>query len=148
MSVEEVSHREQRVLVVDDSLAVTGFVVEALEDEGYQVDRATNGMEALVRCIAAPPDAILLDLLLPAMDGWQFMEALREQMAAPPPVIVMTANRGAWDHAAEARAAAYLAKPFSIDDLLDTLEGVLAKQGGGGTDEAARVPLGTDTAAP
>src|SRR5712691_422920 len=135
MSAKDAGDRPQRVLVVDDSLAVTGFVVEALEDEGYQVDHATNGMEALARCVAAPPDAIMLDLLLPAMDGWQFMGALREQMATPPPVIVMTANRGAWDHATEAHAAAYLAKPFNIDDLLDTLDSVLVKRGGG-TEEA------------
>lgn len=119
--------RPRRILVVDDSLAVTGFIVEALQVEGYQVDHATNGMEALARCAASPPDAILLDLLLPAMDGWQFMVALRAQTADPPPVVVMTANRVAWNHAAEAHAAAYLAKPFDIDDLFATIERVLPR---------------------
>jgi DNA-binding response OmpR family regulator len=126
---------------------VTSFVVDALQDEGYQVDRATNGMEALARCVAAPPDAILLDLLLPAMDGWQFMDALREHMTMPPPVIVMTANRGAWDHATEAGAAAYLAKPFDIEDLLDSLDRVLSKHGTG-EEEAAPVSTAIDPAAP
>jgi len=119
--------RPRRILVVDDNLAITGFIVEALQGEGYQVDHATNGMEALARCAAAPPDAILLDLLLPAMDGWQFMAALRSQTPDPPPVVVMTASRVAWTHASEAHAAAYLAKPFDIDELFATIERVLPR---------------------
>src|SRR5207249_4399878 len=134
------------ILVVDDNLQTTGFLVEALEDEGYQVDHATNGVEALARCAAAPPDAILLDLLLPAMDGWQFVEALREKTPAPPPIVVMTANRAAWTHATEAHAAAYLPKPFDLDDLLSTLERVLSPKRPGASSPAA-MPTG-DPATP
>ena len=129
MAGKDGGERPKRVLVVDDNLQTTRFLVEALEDEEYQVDHATNGMEALARCVATPPDVILLDLLLPAMDGWEFLEALRDKVTVPPPVIVMTANRSAWNHASDARAAAYLAKPFELDDLLGTLRRLLAKNG-------------------
>ena len=67
----------KRVLVVEDDETLRTTVAEALEDEGYQVITATNGAEALRLVRAAEPDAIVLDLMMPVMDGRAFLEASR-----------------------------------------------------------------------
>ena len=72
--------RGRRVLVVDDDLSIQGFLAEALADEGYGVRTAANGREALAILREWRPDLILLDLMMPEMDGWEFRG---EQRALP-----------------------------------------------------------------
>ena len=113
------------VLIVDDEPNMRGFLRMALEDEGYTVRTATNGQEALDRVRRTPPDAILLDLMMPVMDGWSFLTARRTLSSEYRcPVIVMSAV-GGWNLARELGAASFLAKPFDIYVLLATLAGVL-----------------------
>src|SRR5207248_10941463 len=68
-----------RVLVVDDDAGIRSIVAELLEDEGYTVDTADDGAQALQRAREAPPAAILLDLMMPVLDGWGFVGACRQQ---------------------------------------------------------------------
>ena len=94
----------------------------ALEDSGYAVRTATDGGFALVLLRAWRPDLILLDLMMPGVDGWAFRRAqLAHANWAAIPVVVMSAGYGAQHEAAKLRAAAGLDKPFDLDELLDTV---------------------------
>src|SRR6186997_37289 len=87
--------KEGRVLVVDDEPMVRETLGQVLTDEGYVVDFAVDGETALERVHAARPDVILLDLMMPGMNGRQFLQALRDDpMYATVPVLVMTAVHG------------------------------------------------------
>jgi CheY-like chemotaxis protein len=80
------------VLVVEDDDGIRHAVAEGLELEGYEVLTATNGAEALERVRAGRPDAVVLDLMLPVMDGWAFLDACqREELCNGTPVLVVSA---------------------------------------------------------
>src|SRR2546423_15401325 len=84
-----------RLRVVEDDAAIRSVVAELLEDEGYVVDTAGDGAQALQRARDAPPAAILLDLMMPVLDGWGFVEACRQQgICLGVPVVVMSAAHG------------------------------------------------------
>ena len=113
------------VLIVDDEPNIRGFLRLALEDEGYRVETATNGQEALDRVRRSPPDAVLLDLMMPVVDGWSFLAARRTLSAeCRCPVLVMSAV-GGWNMARELGASGFLAKPFDVDVLIAALAKVL-----------------------
>jgi two-component system, chemotaxis family, chemotaxis protein CheY len=111
------------VLVVDDDSMIRAVVAEALELEGYGVVTATNGAEALDRVRANPPRAVVLDLMMPVMDGWQFLDACRkENLCADIPILVMSAYRHLGEQAPKLRATACIAKPFDLDVLLGAVD--------------------------
>jgi two-component system chemotaxis response regulator CheY len=105
-----------RVLVVDDDPDILDALSEILEAEGYDVQRARNGREALQRLEHMLPDVVLLDLMMPVMDGWEFARSLSP--AARPPIIVLSADRNVSTRARELGALEWLAKPFELSDLL------------------------------
>jgi two-component system, chemotaxis family, chemotaxis protein CheY len=105
-----------RVLVVDDDPDILDALSEILEVEGYQVDRARNGREALQRLEHKLPDLVLLDLMMPVMDGWEFARSLGPD--ARPPIIVLSADRNVSVKAREIGALGWLAKPFELSELL------------------------------
>ena len=106
------------VLVVDDDPDILEAICDILGTESYRVARAKNGLEALERVDAERPDVILLDLMMPVMDGVTFAQALRQRPAvADVPILVISAD-GNPQRAASVNARAYLAKPFDIDALL------------------------------
>ncbi|WP_242343226.1 response regulator [Anaeromyxobacter terrae] len=106
------------VLVVDDDPDILDAICDILEGEGYRVARARHGVEALERVEAEKPAIILLDLMMPVMDGLAFAQALRERPGkAGIPIVVISAD-GNPQRAASVGAAGYLAKPFDIDALL------------------------------
>ncbi|WP_242335366.1 MULTISPECIES: response regulator [Anaeromyxobacter] len=106
------------VLVVDDDPDILDAICDILEGEGYRVARARHGVEALERVEAEKPAIILLDLMMPVMDGLAFAQALRERPGrAEIPIVVISAD-GNPQRAASVGAAGYLAKPFDIDALL------------------------------
>ena len=116
---------EVRVLVVEDEQQIRGTVAEVLADEGYLVDVASNGVEALDCALRALPDVVLLDLNLPVMDGWAFRDALRGLAGGDAPrLIVMTADNRAAAKAQRIGAHAYLSKPFDLDYLLIVVSSV------------------------
>src|SRR3712207_1935845 len=104
---------EVRVLVVEDDPTVRRDVVEVLEEEGYVVEEAAHGFEALERARASRPDVVLLDLFLPLMDGWTLRNALRTlDSDYDPAIIVMTTDRYAREEAKQLGARGCLPKPF------------------------------------
>ena len=125
----------RRVLVVDDDPGIRGFLIGALEDEGYEVRTATNGREALAvleRLEEWAPDAILLDLYMPEVDGWTFRGA---QLALPGPaaripVIVLSASRNLGGRKTELHADAVMEKPFELDALFERLSETIERPGG------------------
>ena len=112
--------KEGRVLVVDDEPMVRETLGQVLSDEGYVVDLAVDGETALERVHATRPDAILLDLMMPGMNGRQFLQALREEPAyARVPVMIMTAVHGLEVNLATLGASDVVEKPFNVDELLN-----------------------------
>src|SRR4051812_3356720 len=88
------AERPSSVLVVDDDPDILEALAEILEAEGFEVWRAKNGREALDRLNPRLPDLILLDLMMPVMDGWEFSQKLREKEDARKlPIIVLSADR-------------------------------------------------------
>ncbi len=111
------------VLVVDDDPAIRAFVSELLADEGYEVRAATNGRDALTVLASWRPDVILLDLMMPEMDGWAFLATQRLNLELVCiPVIVMSASYNLRGGAGRIIAADMVAKPFAIDQLLAKVE--------------------------
>jgi DNA-binding response OmpR family regulator len=112
--------KEGRVLLVDDEPMVRETLGQVLSDEGYVVDLAVDGETALERVHAARPDAILLDLMMPGMNGRQFLQALRDEPAyACVPVMIMTAVHGLEINLASLGASEVVEKPFNVDELLN-----------------------------
>ncbi|MDB4955656.1 MAG: response regulator receiver protein [Myxococcales bacterium] len=109
-----------RVLVVDDEPMVRDTLGQVLADEGYIVDVAVDGSDALDRVHAARPDAILLDLMMPGMNGRQFLQALRDDpVYEAVPVLIMTAVHGLEVNLASIGASEVVEKPFNVDELLN-----------------------------
>ena len=114
--------RQPRVLVVDDDLVIRSTVADLLLDEGYSVDQTADGAEALAVAQVAMPDAIVLDLMMPVLDGWQFVERFRTLPGAEHvPIVVVSATHGLSETAERLHAMgvrAVMAKPFDVDALI------------------------------
>jgi DNA-binding response OmpR family regulator len=110
------------VLVVDDDPAIRGLVADALRIEGYVVDLAAHGREALEALRARRPATIVLDLMMPIMDGFSFIEACkREDLCVDVPIVVISAVKEALQRVQAASINARIAKPFDLDDLVRTV---------------------------
>jgi CheY-like chemotaxis protein len=115
------------VLVVDDEPQVVWMLQFSLEAEGYQTYSARDGRTALDEIREHRPTLMLLDIMMPVMDGWSVLERLQELPdGLRPRVVVVSARSSLRDRAkaAELGADAFVAKPFSVDDLLDVLHGL------------------------
>jgi CheY-like chemotaxis protein len=112
----------KQVLVVDDDEGIRDLVAMALSSKGYEVVNVGNGAAALERLGTSQPAVILLDMLMPTMDGWAVAQAYKHLPEPHAPVIVMTAAHDAARRAAEIKASAYLAKPFHLADLYACIE--------------------------
>jgi CheY-like chemotaxis protein len=106
--------------VVDDETLVRETVGSLLADEGYVVDQATDGTDAIAKINAHRPDAILLDLMMPGMNGRQFLDALRDLGHGDVPVVVMTAVQGL-AQGVFPQNTDVIEKPFDLDDLLNKI---------------------------
>jgi CheY-like chemotaxis protein len=116
------------VLVVDDQPEVRSVVSLILRAEGYQVETAANGAEALEALDQVEPACVLLDMRMPVLDGWGFAREL-EARQIDVPVVVMTAARDARSWCDEIKAADCLPKPFDLYDLLGCVERACAQAG-------------------
>ncbi|MBT3166088.1 response regulator transcription factor [Streptomyces sp. Vc74B-19] len=116
-----------RVLVVDDDPTVAEIVTGYLDRAGYVVDRAGDGPDALARAAAHWPDLVVLDLMLPGMDGLEVCRRMRGQ--GPVPVIMLTARGDEDDRilGLEVGADDYVTKPFSPRELVLRVESVLRR---------------------
>jgi CheY-like chemotaxis protein len=111
-----------RILVVDDDPDVRGFLQTLLESEGYHVDTASNGLDALMIARGAKPDLIVLDFMMPSLDGKGFRDAqLRDPGIASIPVVLTTAAADAPSLGRALGAAACFQKPFDLDQFTRTL---------------------------
>lgn len=109
-----------RVLLVDDDFAILDAMRELLQDEGYEVEIAENGQEALTRLRRAPirQQLILLDLMMPIMNGWQFREEqVRDPGLASIPTVIVSAN--APDrYSGDVKTDGFVRKPLNASELL------------------------------
>jgi len=119
-----------RILVVDDELAVRTALERALRLEGYDVELAADGVEALERLPDTEPDALVLDVLMPRMDGIAATTQLRAR-GDRTPILLLTARDAVADRVAglDAGADDYLVKPFALEELLARLRALLRRTG-------------------
>jgi len=125
------------ILVVDDEQDIRELVQYNLEKAGYRVVTARDGAEALKRALASPPDALVLDLLMPAMDGLSVLRSLRgEPITADLPVLLLTARTSEMDKLLgfEYGADDYLTKPFLPRELVARVGALLRRRRPAGED--------------
>ena len=116
-----------RILVVDDEPDILLLHRLNLEGAGHEVLLAADGMKALERIGTDHPDCVVLDVMMPVLDGWGVLEALQER-SDPPPVLVVSAKSATADieHALSMGAKGYLAKPFNAHTLLEEVAKLVA----------------------
>jgi CheY-like chemotaxis protein len=122
----------RRILLVEDDPDIRVSLQTILTEEGFEVVACNNGREALSRLGSmAAPDLIILDLMMPVMDGWQFVAALEERGKRDMPLLILSADRAVQGHAHKLRANGHLAKPFDLEDLLGKVAELLGRKNGG-----------------
>jgi DNA-binding NtrC family response regulator len=114
-----------RVLLVDDEAEFVSALAERLEMRGFDAQTATSGEEALEKINASPPDVVLLDVLMPGMNG---LEVLKRIKASHPQIqVILLTGRGSWDGIQGIREGAYdcLMKPIQIEELMQIMADAL-----------------------
>jgi DNA-binding response OmpR family regulator len=117
-----------RILIVDDEPDILLMIRLNLEAEGYEVVMAADGEKALERIDADRPDLVVLDVMMPVLDGWGVLERLQRRTDAPP-VVVVSAKTGGRDvaHALRLGAADYVTKPFDPERLVTAVAETLGR---------------------
>lgn len=121
------------ILVVEDEVQIARFIEMELLQEGYHVTLARDGITALMRARQRRPDVVVLDLMLPGVDGLDVCRRLRASQSTvhDVPIIIVTARGSVYDKVIGLRTGAddYLTKPFSIEELLARIEALLRRSG-------------------
>lgn len=128
-----------KVLIVDDEERMTRVIADYLKIKGYDTAEAADGEEALRQFAAFKPDLVLLDVMMPKMDGWEVCSRIRQQSSVP---IIMLTARGEEEDELKGFSLGvdeYIAKPFSLKILLARIEAVLRR---GGMEEEKTVQTG------
>ncbi len=122
--------RNAPILVVDDEDDIRLLVREALEREGHETIEATDGRTALRRLYELHPRLVVLDVMMPELDGWQTLERIRD--VSDVPVILLTARALEWERTRGLRGGAddYMTKPFSPMELAARVDALLRRTGG------------------
>ena len=116
---------ERTVLIIEDEKLIIVSTQMVLEAAGYRVESATNGEDGIAKDRSLTPDLILLDIMMPGIDGWETLTRLkRAEETSTIPVIIFTAREHARGHqkSAEMGAADYFRKPFEPDELIELVE--------------------------
>ena len=107
-----------RVLVVEDDPDILSSLAEVIREDGYEVETAANGYQALDQISARMPDLIFLDLMMPGMDGTRFLEVAQERFPdMKVPVVLLSAVRGLAEKAARLGIRRFLPKPFELEHV-------------------------------
>jgi two-component system, chemotaxis family, chemotaxis protein CheY len=126
----EITMLSKKVLVVDDDTSLQETLEAILDFEGYEVTVARDGLEALARLDETMPQLILLDLMMPRMDGYAFAEELAQRGLRPRiPILILTADGRADQKAQRVGAEGYLEKPFDVMTLLDKVSRLMDSSG-------------------
>ena len=121
-----------RILVVDDDPEIVSFLRRGLTYDGYAVDTAGDGTEALTKARESEPDLVILDIMMPGIDGIEVGKRLRQ--ASDVPILMLTAKGTVADRVAglDGGADDYLVKPFAFDELLARVRALLRRRQPGG----------------
>ena len=121
----------KRILIVDDAATVRMYHRNILEDAGYHVSEANNGVEALEKALQEPFDLYIVDINMPKLDGFGLLRQLRSEDIAHAPAIMVSTESGNNDQAAAVRAGAngYLTKPVKPEQLLTHVRLLLGELG-------------------
>lgn len=120
--------RTGKILVIDDEPEITDIIATFLNDAGYQVETENSGMTGLEKAKAFKPDLILLDIMMPFMDGYEVCEELKKNtQTRKTPVVFLTAKDGKSDEGRSFRCGGdmFIKKPFSCERLLEMVKVVL-----------------------
>jgi two-component system OmpR family response regulator len=122
-----------RILIIEDEPDLLNSLAMAMRDEGYAVDTAADGEDGLFNAINIEYDVIVLDVMLPKMDGWTVLENLRKTRKTP--VLMLTARDTSIDRVRglDAGADDYLVKPFDLPELLARLRALIRRSSGQAT---------------
>lgn len=118
-----------RILIADDDPDIRQLVIYTLADEGHEVSVAKDGKEALEHFVASAPDLMLLDIMMPEMDGYDVLRAIEEQdIRGSSRILVLTAKGSErdWKLGYDLGADRYTTKPFDPDELLETVAEMLS----------------------
>ena len=126
------------VLIVEDDRNIAELLQMYLEKEGYAVTVANDGGQGLTKFRAIKPDLVLLDVMMPVMDGWAVCQSIRDESQTP--IIMLTAKSELDDKVQGLRAGAddYITKPFEMREILARIEAVLRRSTGGAPEKKTR----------
>jgi len=127
---DETCGRHAHVIVVDDEPSIREICADVLSSEGYQVSTAKNGREAVEIVAQEPVDLVLMDIMMPVMDGLAACKAIKaDERTRHVPVVIMSAAHNLRERVGEVQyiAAAIVPKPFDFDQLLDTVERLVCR---------------------
>lgn len=111
-----------RILVVDDSEDNLTLLKILLEAEGYEVDVAQNGFAALENIEASPPGLVLLDVMMPDMDGFEVVQRIRESDSPDTPIVLITGYLDPGSEASFPKVEGFIHKPIDLDEVLKTVK--------------------------
>ena len=136
------------ILIADDEASIRDLVRLYLEKEGFRVQTADNGVQALEQARKGSPDLIVLDLMMPEMDGWEVCRRLRAESTLP--ILMLTARDQDIDKivALEMGADDYLIKPFNPRELVARVRAILRRTSGGRPDPISRAASAVSRSTP
>jgi len=118
-----------KILIVDDDPEIVRLISELLKDEGYDIEAVTQSLRVYDRAKESKPDLILLDIMMPYLDGWDELKLFNlDEELRNIPVIIITADRNAFkgiDNAAQYGVVDHLFKPFELNELLAKIQNAL-----------------------
>ena len=139
--------RTVRVLLVEDERDLLAALAKTLREEGYAVDVAEDGEEGLYKAASSDYDAIVLDIMLPRLSGWDVLEKLRRTKRTP--VLMLTARDASADKVRGLNTGAddYVVKPFDLQELIARLRALIRRSAGQASNVISCGPVVVDTAA-